>query len=345
MCTHLVHNGGRGQIAEQMEKLKNAELRELALHILEKLRGRVVSFEEEDFVIRGLLSEVFQAEGDWSEAAKCLAGINLESATRPKLQKVEKYVKIAELFLEDDDPVAADTYCNRAAMNMHEVQDMPLQLRFRVCHARILDSKRKFLDAASKYCDLSQQTYGGQICESDLLQLLNSAMICAILAPAGPQRSRIFSTLCKDERIKNTEHYEILNKMFMERLIRGDEVRSFEQALLPHQKATMADGQTVLERAVLQHNVLAASRVYKNMRLKELGSLLAVPADRAEKIAAKMIAESRLEGYIDQKGGIIHFVTEAENLQQWDRHICNVCNQVNAVLAKVREQSAMEEGE
>ena len=40
---------------------------------------------------------------------------------------------------------------------------------------------------------------------------------------------------------------------------------------MPHQKATTADGQTVLERAVLQHNVLAASRVYKNMRLNELG--------------------------------------------------------------------------
>ena len=25
---------------------------------------------------------------------------------------------------------------------------------------------RKFLEAASKYCDLSQQTFGGQICEA-----------------------------------------------------------------------------------------------------------------------------------------------------------------------------------
>merc|ERR1719162_2585920 len=163
---------------------------------------------------------------------------------------------------------------------MHEVQDVPLQLRFWVCHARILDAKRKFLDAASKYCDLSQQTFGGQICEADLLQLLKCAVTCAILAPAGPQRSRILALLCKDERIRSVEHFEILQKMFMERLIRGSEVQRFEESLLPHQKATMPDGQTVLERAVLQHNVLAASRVYKNMRLKELGNLLAVPADR-----------------------------------------------------------------
>ncbi|OLQ01363.1 COP9 signalosome complex subunit 4 [Symbiodinium microadriaticum] len=132
------------QVAEQMDKLKNTELKELALHTLDRLRGRVVSFEEEDFVIRELLSEVFQAEGDWAEAAKCLAAINLESGTRCRtpLQKAEKYVKIAELYLEDDDPISADTFCSRAAMVMHEVNDTPLLLRYRVCHARVLDSKR-----------------------------------------------------------------------------------------------------------------------------------------------------------------------------------------------------------
>merc|ERR1719188_1159113 len=143
--------------------------------------------------------------------------------------------------------------------------------------------------------------------EGDLLQLLKCAVTCAILAPAGPQRSRILAMLSKDERIRSVEHYEILHKMFMERLIRGTEVQKFEESLLPHQKATMGDGQTVLERAVLQHNVLSASRVYKNMRLPDLGLLLEVPAERAEKIAAKMIAEQRMDGYIDQKSGIIHF--------------------------------------
>merc|ERR1712176_550332 len=227
---------------------------------------------------------------------------------------------------------------------MHEVEDVPLQLRFRVSNARILDAKRKFLEAAVKYCDLSQETFGGQICEADLLQLLKCSVTCAILGPAGPQRSRILALLCKDERIRSVEHYEILHKMFVERLIRGSEVHKFEESLLPHQKATLSDGQTVLEKAVLQHNVLAASRVYKNMRLPDLGLLLEVTPDRAEKIAAKMIAERRLEGYIDQKSGIIHFESGDENLQQWDRHIRNVCNQVNSVLAKVKEQSAMKDG-
>lgn len=330
------------QVAEQMDKLKNSELKALGLHTLEKLKGRVVSFEEEDFVIRELLSEVFQAEGDWSEGAKCLAAINLETGTRCRtpLQKAEKYVKIAELYLEDEDPVAADTFCMRAGVMMHEVDDTPLQLRFRVCHARIFDSKRKFLDAASKYIDLSQQTFGGQICDNDLLQLLKCAVTCAILAPAGPQRSRVVASLCKDERIRTVEHHEILQKMFLERLIKGSEVNAFEQTLSPHQKATLADGQTVLERAVLQHNVIAASRVYKNMRLPDLGQLLEVPPERAEKIAAKMIAEQRLDGHIDQKSGTIHFESSGdEELQRFDRHVRSVCGQVNCVLSRIKETS------
>jgi len=123
--------------------------------------------------------------------------------------------------------------------------------------------------------------------------------------------------------------------MFMERLIRSMEVQKFAETLLPHQKALLPDGQTVLEKAVLQHNVLAASRLYKNMRLPDLGSLLEIPEQKAEKIAAKMISEERLEGYIDQKTKIIHFHSDSENLQQWDQHIQNVCNQLNSVLKEL----------
>ena len=46
-----------------------------------------------------------------------------------------------------------------------------------------------------------------------------------------------------------------------------------------------------------------------------------VPPEHAEKIAAKMIAEQRLLGFIDQKSGVIHFEGHSEELQQWDRHI------------------------
>lgn len=72
------------------------------------------------------------------------------------------------------------------------------------------------------------------------------------------------------------------------------QVEAFSQTLRPHQTAITADGNTVLEKAVVEHNLLAASRLYNNIYFDELGQLLGVAPSKAESIAARMIAEGRL---------------------------------------------------
>ena len=72
------------------------------------------------------------------------------------------------------------------------------------------------------------------------------------------------------------------------------QVETFSKSLREHQKAITPDGSTVLEKAVVEHNLLAASRLYNNIYFSELGQLLGVPADKAERIASRMIAENRL---------------------------------------------------
>ena len=73
------------------------------------------------------------------------------------------------------------------------------------------------------------------------------------------------------------------------------QVAAFAQGLRPHQKAVTADGSTVLERAVVEHNLAAAGRLYMNIYFAELGALLGVSADKAEGVASRMIAENRLQ--------------------------------------------------
>jgi COP9 signalosome complex subunit 4 len=69
-------------------------------------------------------------------------------------------------------------------------QHMALILRYKSTYARVLDANRKFLQAASRYHDLSQaQT--DMIDADDLNNMLGRAATCAILAPSGPQRQRI----------------------------------------------------------------------------------------------------------------------------------------------------------
>ncbi|CAI5511594.1 unnamed protein product [Closterium sp. Naga37s-1] len=165
-----------------------------------------------------------------------------------------------------------------------------------VCYARILDSKRKFLEAALKYYDLSQldqrELGGMQVDEEELEAVLNAAVTCTILAAAGPQRSRMLATLYK---------------VYLERILRSPEVEAFAKELKPHQKAVLPGGSTVLDRAVIEHNLLSASKLYTNISFEELGALLGIAPHTvgvrevgAEKVAARMISEDRMKGSIDQ---------------------------------------------
>ena len=53
--------------------------------------------------------------------------------------------------------------------------------------------------------------------------------------------------------------------MYLERILRKAEVDAFAEGLMPHQMATLADGTTVLDRAVTEHNLLSASKLYNNI--------------------------------------------------------------------------------
>lgn len=83
-------------------------------------------------------------------AAKILAKINLENAHRnvDADEKASVYVTIAEHWLQAGDAVNAETFINKSAHIIHLVKKHELQLRYKVCHARIMDSKRRFLVAA-----------------------------------------------------------------------------------------------------------------------------------------------------------------------------------------------------
>jgi PCI domain len=64
---------------------------------------------------------------------------------------------------------------------------------------------------------------------------------------------------------------------------------------------------TILDRAVIEHNLLSASKLYNNITFEELGALLEIAPQIAEKIASQMITEGRMNGYIDQIDSIVHF--------------------------------------
>jgi len=143
--------------------------------------------------------------------------------------------------------------------------------------------------------------------------------------------------LYKDERCATLPIFPIMEKVYLERILRQPEVEAFSLGLKPHQLASSADagGLTVLARAVSEHNLLSASKLYNNITVAELGQLLGVDADQAERTAAKMISERRMKGSIDQVERIINFQDADDSaavVAQWDAQIMGVCLQVNAVV-------------
>jgi len=51
----------------------------------------------------------------------------------------------------------------------------------------------------------------------------------------------------------------------------------FEASLSEHQRLLDTEGASILQRSVLEHNVLAASRLYANISFAGLGELIGVP--------------------------------------------------------------------
>uniref|UniRef100_M8CQ92 COP9 signalosome complex subunit 4 n=1 Tax=Aegilops tauschii TaxID=37682 RepID=M8CQ92_AEGTA len=290
--------------AQELGKLEPDSQKEVAHYALTQIQPRVVSFEEQVVVIREKLAELYESEQQWSRAAQMLSGIDLDSGIRmlDDTNKLSKCVQIARLYLEDDDAVNAEAFINKASFLVTNSNQEVLNLQYKVCYARILDLKRKFLEAALRYYGISQieqrQIGDEEIDENALEQALSAAVTCTILAGAGPQRSRVLATLYKDERCSKLKIYPILQK----------------KALLP-------DNSTVLDRAMIEHNLLSASKLYTNISFEELGTLLGIDPRKAEKIACRMICEDRMRGSIDQVEAVIHFEDDTEGLQQWDQQL------------------------
>ncbi|KAG8296947.1 COP9 signalosome complex subunit 4 isoform X2 [Homalodisca vitripennis] len=302
-------------------------------YTLDKVQPRVISFEEQVASIRQHLASIYEREQNWRDAANVLVGIPLETGQKQYSvdYKLETYMKIARLYLEDDDPVQAEAYINRASLLQAESKNEQLQIYYKVCYARVLDYRRKFIEAAQRYNELS---YRSIIHEDERMTALRNALICTILASAGQQRSRMLATLFKDERCQQLPAYSILEKMYLDRIIRRSELQEFEALLQPHQEALTGDGSTILDRAVIEHNLLSASKLYNNITFEELGALLEIPPSKAEKIASQMITESRMNGFIDQIDSILHFETR-EILPTWDKNIQSLCYQVNQIIEKI----------
>ncbi|ORY00255.1 COP9 signalosome-like protein complex subunit 4 [Clohesyomyces aquaticus] len=337
---------------EQFRNVKDAEVKvEVGQQVLELLAPKVVSYEEQDTQIKEILADAYEEQEDYRGSAKILQTITLDSSQRAVSNddKAKIWIRIVRCYLEEEDPTSAFTYLNRVKNVIHSVQDKSTRLMFQLSQARIHDSQRNFLDASQAYYALSLESI---VDEEERAHALSQAIVCGVLAPAGPQRARTLAKLYKDERATSVEEFSILEKMFLDRLLSPAEVKAFSSKLQPHHLAKMSDGSTVLDKAVLEHNLLGASKLYNNIGIDQLGELLGIDADKAEDSAAKMFEQGRLAGYIDQIDRLIFFEGEGsgerktghaerilgKELRKWDANVQGLAEEVEKVTTMIQNQ-------
>ncbi|KAJ5731514.1 uncharacterized protein N7483_006022 [Penicillium malachiteum] len=320
-------------------------------HAVTLLQSRATAVEEQDSQIREILAEAYESQEEYTAAARALQGISIDSSQRLVSDdaKSKLWIRIVRYYLEDGDTTNAETFLNRIKSLPNKIEDHDIRLHFQLSQARIFDARRRFLDAAQEYFNVS---LAAGVDEDDRLTALSAAIRCAVLAPAGPQRSRTLSRLYKDDRASSVDEFSILEKMFLDRLLNADEIAAFAKKLAPHQLAITSDGTTVLDRAVIEHNLVAASKLYENINVDALGSILGLQSsgefsagEKAEAYAARMVEQGRLRGKIDQIDGVIYFETGSTalstvgpNLRQWDIGVQELAEYVEQVAARISEQ-------
>jgi COP9 signalosome complex subunit 4 len=294
---------------------------------------------------------VNQEDPDYSGAARILGGMRMEDDAQSvyymqPAARTDVFVKIAECFLAEDEISESDAAVQKAGQVVENIPDKELHtaliLRYKSTYARVLDANRKFLQAAQRYHELSQSATD-LIDADDLLNMLGRAATCAILAPSGPQRQRVLRHIYKDTRLRQLDglddfqtHSTILKKMYTHQVLRPDELTKFEASLADHQQATMGDGLTIMERGVVEHNMIAVSNLYRTIYVKELARILGVDERKAEKTAASMILAGSLHGSIDQVEGLLEFEPEESSEQTWDRSITSFCIELNLTVDAIK---------
>lgn len=339
------------QLSNSTLKLSSDSYEEVANFVLNSLRQSNGFFDEVVYIFRDTLYKQYSTEGKYRAAAMVLAGLNLESST--KIYTVEEKanicITVAETFLADDESSAeqAEIYAQKAGALMTNISTTAegrlLTLRYQSAHARVMDAHRKFVEAAMRYYELS--TISQEIVdllnlnEQDLLELFGKSVTCVILGKAGPQRSRVLGVLYKDDRLsqldsteKYSSHSAVLTKMYTQQLLRPNDLLAFEISLAVHQKALTADGFTIPEKAVIEHNLVATGKLYDNINFSELATILRLDARKAEKVAAKMISDGVLKAIIDQSDGILLFDKSETDLMSWDSRIGDICSALSDVV-------------
>jgi len=272
------------------------------------------------------LAGVYEGAGDTDKAATTLAqALNqykLEGGSQEHLE-LDLHFKCASFHAKRGDMAECSKFLSKARgmkgrTDRHRQQHAMLQ-------GQVNQHSGKFLVAARGYLKVAN------VDES----AVREGAICAILGlgedtkggiVGSVDRQTVLIDFAKDPRAAALDVFPFLLKALKGQLFRPEDVKDLVGLLAPHQSTHFT---TV---AVLEHNILAVSSLYDNVSLRQLGLILNVSKDEAEKAASSIISEGRLSASIDQVSDILSFNRTDD---EFDTNIRDTCKAVQDIVAEI----------
>lgn len=287
--------------------------------ILEATHDQAVALEDELSEVRTLLADQLEQQAQWADAAQALQGIVADTNRRSKSDEywLRVNVRLLRLFLRADDGASADLYLKKSSSLLHSVQRehaheaADLILEYRKCQAEVYDRQLRCYEAASRYYELSTLP---ALPESEQADVLTRSVAAAILAQVSAQRQRLLAQLLRDPRTADLALGPALRRVADRRIVRGDMLELLRSNLAAHQLQKRGTSESVLDEAIVEHNIYAASRVYSAITIASLAELVQRTPDECEAIVARMIMQKRLPTscWIHQVAGAVYFAPEDE---------------------------------
>ena len=316
---------------EKTQSMTTDEKRDMVKHAIDQIQPRQRFFAIEDAIFRRALAKVFAEEDEeFKPASYLLRDIVYENEEEFTEEKLDDELGLADLYFEDNNPFKAEEHIHKATRWIGQTAKPEQKQRYQIIKGRIQDTKGDFLNAAQTYYRAAIGTEFDQ-------DLLAWSLKAAILAPSGPQKSRLLAVLHNDERLKSNQFYDLLAKMFKGERIDYTNVQEFKETLEEFQNV-QKQGYPILERAVIEHNILCISKLYMNITFDELGNFLGISSEKAEEFVAKMVSEGRIFAVLDQQEGLIEFEEEGRQVHTFNAQIKETCEKVDSLMQDMLKQ-------
>lgn len=70
--------------------------------------------------------------------------------------------------------------------------------------------------------------------------------------------------------------FYLKNIRFLDRIVKKKDMDMFEKKIKNHHKAKISDNLNVLSRAVIEHNIVAVSKIYETISIASLAKILQI---------------------------------------------------------------------